>query len=152
MDNTYKVWCVKRYLQPNEVSLCPDGLVLWQDKDDEGFYFVDRQLEAIICQPVGVKDKNGLRLYSGDIIQSSNGKMYICQYECYLCAWEAWDFKAWAEGYYDAYIPLHEVGSIYPEDCTPPCTPEPKFADVVRIGSLHETPELCPEVFDERLK
>ncbi len=149
MDNTYKVWNIKRWLRDEEVVLSPDGLLMFQEKEELGSYYIDRQVKAEICRSVGIKDKNGLMLYQSDIVQTPKGTLYILTYESTVAMWEAWDFKAWAKGYYDAYIPLKDLGAIVPEDCEPPCTPCPKFYDVIKVGNTHDTPELCPEIFDK---
>lgn len=148
MDNTYKVWVKKRWLREDEVALCPDGGLFFYDEREER-YLTDTQIEegCNICHAVGINDKNGFKLYAGDIIQNGDTQ-YIITWEKFAIQWHAWDFKAWAKGYYDAYIPLHELDGIGDDNCTPPCYPYPQFYNTVKVGSIYETPELCPEIFD----
>lgn len=65
----------------------------------------------------------------GDLVESKNNRYIVAQIEDEL---ELWDYKAWAKGYYDAYIPLSEVDA----------------SEFSVIGNVHDNPELLPPECD----
>ena len=94
-----------------------------------------------IGQYVGIKDADSKRLFAGDILQGENDIKYVVEYDNASCAWWAWDYEAWWQGYYDAYEPLKDIDSIVPDDCVPPCVKELHFLSVRCIGNIYDNPD-----------
>ncbi|MDD4876986.1 MAG: hypothetical protein PHQ86_07675 [Dehalococcoidales bacterium] len=163
MDNTIKVWhkSKKRWLKEHEyvlaMSVETDDIAVYRayceeqggtEEWESSVDFEDEITEDVeVLRAISIKDKNGIKLYSSDIIQNGETQ-YIIQWSKWTASWEAWDFKAWAKGFYDAYIPLHEIDGVGGGNCEPPCYPYPQFYNAIKVGNIYDTPELCPEILD----
>lgn len=90
-------------------------------------------------QFTGLKDRSGREIYEADIVKAGEGTSLKIEWS--YGRYVAWDFRAWEQGYYDAYLELaKELGQIQEGYSMP-------YIEV--IGNIYENPELLGEVSGE---
>lgn len=91
------------------------------------------------------------KLKRGDLVQGEHGQYLVVKGESGL---DLWDFKAWAEGYYDAYIPLDNrddeftlIGNVHEnhEFLPPECDGYFGEPSVECVGVIYKNPAFNPE-------
>lgn len=100
----------------------------WQDvkPDDEIDYIIAETKgssdfkEFILLPYTGLKDKNGVKIYKGSIVQSSNSERFIVEY------WSGQILVSW-------YLRSINSGDTSELDC---------FGEYEVIGNIYENPEL----------
>jgi hypothetical protein len=107
----------------NDVSLsqCPYGY-LWSPVMTSG-----RDVGQALMLWTGYVDKLGNEIYEGDIVRDDSYRIFICEWNHGSFEWR--DYKAWKQGYYDAYIGHREFMNDIPGGNTIP---------LIIIGNIHE--------------
>lgn len=115
---------LRKYIDINNVAVDPiNGDVI----DLGGYELLEVNHEAILEQYTGLKDKIGIEIYEGDIVQINGDYDYI--------GFEDYEFCTMIK---------HEPLADYVYDTA---KGEPKFQDDIFhvVGSIHENPELLEE-------
>ena len=120
----FRAWNTKRECWTSRVELnggYGHSLRLEGEKEDEGGYTIDN---ILIEQYTGVKDKDGKRIYEGDIVR-------IMGYGTYEVFWRSWD-SSFSLKAIDTDIEEHKILML--------C--EDWEGDYTIIGNIHDYPEL----------
>ena len=103
----------------------------WLAYDDEGVGgFVDGNHLSPLMQSIGIKDKNGVEVFEGDIIRYMDGESMVVQWSSdgYI-GWELYRKKRMGKHFHHIKYMYYDHGK------------HPKAAEEV-IGSIHANPEL----------
>jgi uncharacterized phage protein (TIGR01671 family) len=127
----FRVWDKheRRWLGDSEFSFVCIGLGGNVSKFCFSFETFD-SLDAVdLMQYTGLKDKNGVEIYEGDILKSPNGGMGVVSFH-----------KSWGAFYYKTVFIKNEEGASI---CAIGSNPFWNDADKYEIiGNIHENPEL----------
>lgn len=103
------------------------GMYTIQYEDQEGFYCEDRVITETVGQFIGLTDKNGKKIFEGDIVQKILGFKYITNNR-YAVQWE--DYSCGFEPFSDSKENCGHCGG----------GEDPARMEV--IGNIHDNPEL----------
>lgn len=104
-------WPLKTAIIPNEMAA--DGHFIHEEVDHE-----------TVCQFTGLTDKNGVKIFEGDILEVGSAK-YLVKHSPYSCGFQADGFD------------LNGIWSLYHI-----CNGCNEGKQAVIIGNIHDNPEL----------
>ena len=121
-----------------------DGKWWWGELKPEGANHINLAVFfANICRGLdystlreytNVRDVDGVGIYACDILTDWNKNVWLVMWA--VDGWECLDYKAWSEGFYDAYARLSEIGQV----------DAGRFNSAVKvIGNTLDTPELVKD-------
>ena len=131
----FRAWNQRRWLHSWEVAITAEGKVILYEPQDECWFFIDElPYEIQISEFTGLKDKNRVEIYEGDIVKWHN---FYPQYNMqvrwasWICRFMMWAIPTikgdWIENFTN--VPFAELSEYYT-----------KHYEV--IGNIYENPEL----------
>ena len=90
-----------------------------------------------VGQYTGLKDRNGVKIFEGDVIEDSYGNIGVIDYSCHFVQWRI-IFRKGREDLIDKYgVGCSIFDWIYPR------------ITLRVIGNIHDNPELLPEAGEQ---
>lgn len=116
----FRVWCKEneQFIQFNKMGFLEDGS-LWyvQEVDENEPPYFENQNNWELMQYTGLKDKNGIEIYEGDIVKTIKGNVQVVEF---LTAYNSKDNKTMVsqfglkgdKGYYFFDVTDEVIGNI----------------------------------------